>query len=196
LRAGPVREQRPGREEQVVRDELDAELGEDSRLAEGRGFGADDGQVAADLGADCAEAVDGRRCFHVSNVETLGAQFSGEVPCRRDEKEQPLLVPGSAGGHACALDEDNQVVGRVGGRQRPAIAVQVIERDIDDSASHARRHFSEQNFTFSQSRAHFLRHSNGRPHRSQFLGGCPFLSLATRGMTPDYAQKLGAHPFE
>ena len=46
-----------------------------------------------------------------------------------------------------------------------------------------RLHFSEQYFTFSQSLAHFLRHSNGRPQRSQTLGGNPFFVLAS-GVTP------------
>lgn len=36
-------------------------------------------------------------------------------------------------------------------------------------------HFSEQYFTFSQSLAHFLRHSNPRPQRKQILGSKPFL---------------------
>ena len=39
-------------------------------------------------------------------------------------------------------------------------------------------HFSEQYLTFSQSRAHFLRHSKGRPHRAQIFGGKPFLVFA------------------
>ena len=41
-----------------------------------------------------------------------------------------------------------------------------------------RLHFSEQYLTFSQSRAHFLRHSNGRWQRAQTLGANPFLILA------------------
>jgi hypothetical protein len=68
----------------------------------------------------------------------------------------------------------------------------VVERDVQDAFDHPRRHFSEQYFTFAQSRAHFLRHSNGNPHASQTLGGCPFLSLAMRGMPPDYAHQRGA----
>ena len=125
------------------------------------------------------------RCWriHIPNVEALGPQLGGTVPGRRDEEEQSLLVPGASGRHACALDEDNKVVDRVGGRQCAAGSVQVIERHIDNALTPPRRHFSEQYFTFAQSRAHFLRHSNGRPHRSQFLGGCPFLSLATRGIS-------------
>ena len=39
-------------------------------------------------------------------------------------------------------------------------------------------HLSEQYFTFSQSRAHFLRHSNGRLQRWQIFGSKPFLVLA------------------
>ena len=40
---------------------------------------------------------------------------------------------------------------------------------------HPRRHFSEQYTTRSQSRAHFLRHANGRPQRGQtLLGNCDF----------------------
>jgi hypothetical protein len=39
-------------------------------------------------------------------------------------------------------------------------------------------HFSEQYLTFSQSRAHFFRHSKGRLQRWQIFGGKPFLVLA------------------
>jgi hypothetical protein len=39
-------------------------------------------------------------------------------------------------------------------------------------------HFSEQYFTFSQSRAHFLRHSKARLQRWQILGAKPFFVLA------------------
>ena len=39
-------------------------------------------------------------------------------------------------------------------------------------------HFSEQYLTFSQSRAHFLRHSKGRPQVAQIFGGKPFLVFA------------------
>jgi hypothetical protein len=39
-------------------------------------------------------------------------------------------------------------------------------------------HFSEQYLTFSQSRAHFLRHSKGRLHVAQILGGKPFFVFA------------------
>ena len=41
-----------------------------------------------------------------------------------------------------------------------------------------RLHLSEQYFTFSQSRTHFLRHSKGRLHRWQIFGSKPFLVLA------------------
>jgi hypothetical protein len=36
-------------------------------------------------------------------------------------------------------------------------------------------HFSEQYLTFSQSLAHFLRHSNPLPQRKQTFGSKPFL---------------------
>jgi hypothetical protein len=39
-------------------------------------------------------------------------------------------------------------------------------------------HFSEQYFTFSQSLAHFLRHSNSRSQRWQTLGAKPFFTFA------------------
>jgi hypothetical protein len=39
-------------------------------------------------------------------------------------------------------------------------------------------HFSEQYLTLSQSRAHFLRHSKGRPQVAQILGGNPFFVFA------------------
>jgi hypothetical protein len=32
-------------------------------------------------------------------------------------------------------------------------------------------HFCEQNLTLSQSRSHFLRHSNGSPQLAQLFGG-------------------------
>ena len=44
------------------------------------------------------------------------------------------------------------------------------------------RHLSEQYFTFSQSRAHFLRHSNSRLHRRHTLGANPFLIFAFIGL--------------
>ena len=52
-----------------------------------------------------------------------------------------------------------------------------------------RLHFSEQYFTFSQSLAHFLRHSNGRPQRSQTLGGNPFFVLASAVTASGYPPK-------
>jgi hypothetical protein len=39
-------------------------------------------------------------------------------------------------------------------------------------------HFSEQYFTFTQSRAHFLRHSKARLQRWQILGAKPFFVFA------------------
>jgi hypothetical protein len=51
------------------------------------------------------------------------------------------------------------------------VSIQVVERDVEDALDHPRRHFSEQYFTFSQSRSHFLRHSNGNPQRSHTFGG-------------------------
>jgi hypothetical protein len=42
-------------------------------------------------------------------------------------------------------------------------------------------HFSEQYFTFSQSLAHFLRHSNSLSQRWQIFGANPFLTFAFIG---------------
>ena len=44
---------------------------------------------------------------------------------------------------------------------------------------------SEQYLTFSQSLAHFLRHSNSNPQRAHTLGGKPFFIFAfMSGLTP------------
>jgi hypothetical protein len=44
-------------------------------------------------------------------------------------------------------------------------------------------HFSEQYFTFSQSRAHFLRHSKGLAQASQIFGAKPFFVRGMRGIS-------------
>jgi hypothetical protein len=62
----------------------------------------------------------------------------------------------------------------------------VIVCDVEDAFNHdfapADLHFWEQNLTFSQSRSHFLRHSNGNPQLAQVFGAWPFLVCAVRGM--------------
>jgi hypothetical protein len=51
----------------------------------------------------------------------------------------------------------------------------MIEGNEDQFGFHETLHFLEQYLTDSQSLAHFLRHSNFSPQRSQVLGGKPFL---------------------
>jgi len=59
----------------------------------------------------------------------------------------------------------------------------VIKRNVENALGHFDLHFSEQNLTFSQSRCHFLRHSNSSPQDAQIFGAKPFLVLAMRGMS-------------
>ena len=51
-------------------------------------------------------------------------------------------------------------------------------------------HFSEQYLTFSQSLAHFLRHSNCRPHLWQILGGKPFFVFALMESVSVYLKSI------
>jgi len=56
----------------------------------------------------------------------------------------------------------------------------------DDSENQARRHLSEQYFTWSQSRAHFLRHSKSSPQVTHILGENPFFTCAFRTTRKEY----------
>jgi hypothetical protein len=58
--------------------------------------------------------------------------------------------------------------------------MQMIKGQIDDAFHLFSRQRSLQYFTSDQFFAHFLRHSNSRPHRAQTLGAKPFFALATR----------------
>jgi hypothetical protein len=60
--------------------------------------------------------------------------------------------------------------------------MQVIKGDIDNPFHLFSRQRSEQYFTSVQFLAHFLRHSKGKPHRTQILGSKPFLTFAMRDM--------------
>jgi hypothetical protein len=55
---------------------------------------------------------------------------------------------------------------------------------------HKRLHFCEQYLTWSQSRAHFLRHSKGKPHVTQIFGGNPFFVRAVRVIEKRYPRML------
>ena len=86
--------------------------------------------------------------------------------------------------HTPAFNQNNQVGGRISSPQNPKFGVQVVMGNIENPLEAHRLHFSEQYLTFSQSLAHFLRHSKARPHRSQILGSKPFLRLGV----PDIVQ--------
>ena len=58
----------------------------------------------------------------------------------------------------------------------------MIKGYVENALCHFDLHFSEQYLTFSQSRCHFLRHSNSSPQEAQVFGAKPFLVLAMRGM--------------
>jgi hypothetical protein len=51
----------------------------------------------------------------------------------------------------------------------------MIKWNVENALGHFDLHFSEQYLTFSQSRCHFLRHSNSKPQATQTLGAKPFL---------------------
>jgi hypothetical protein len=61
----------------------------------------------------------------------------------------------------------------------------MIERDENQFGFHKPLHFLEQYLTLSQSLAHFLRHSNFKPHVSQVRGSKPFLVFGV-GMPQQY----------
>jgi hypothetical protein len=64
--------------------------------------------------------------------------------------------------------------------------MQVIEWNIDNALHLFSRHRSLQYFTSFQFLAHFLRHSNSSPQRTQVLGANPFLTFAVRGIVGFY----------
>jgi hypothetical protein len=66
--------------------------------------------------------------------------------------------------------------------QRTEFAMQMIKGDIDDPLHFFSRQRSEQYLTSVQFLAHFLRHSKGRPQRTQILGSKPFFTFAVRDM--------------
>ena len=91
-------------------------------------------------------------------------------------------MPRPTGQHALTFDQDDDVGLCIRVSHNPMIKTEVIVRHVKNALEHQPLHFCEQYFTFSQSRAHFLRHSNGRPQRSHVLGANPFLVWAVRGM--------------
>jgi hypothetical protein len=60
----------------------------------------------------------------------------------------------------------------------PSVAAPIEQYQKRIAASPDPLQRSEQYFTFSQSRAHFLRHANGRPHDAHIF--CGRLALAGR----------------
>jgi hypothetical protein len=56
----------------------------------------------------------------------------------------------------------------------------MIKGQIDDALHLFSRHLSLQYLTSGQFFAHFLRHSNSRPQRTQTFGAKPFFVLAMR----------------
>jgi hypothetical protein len=109
------------------------------------------------------------------------------VPSRRQQEEQALLMPVPSGRHAGALNQHHSVLERICGCQYAVFHVELIVWDIENSFEAHLRHFSEQYFTFSQFLAHFLRHSNLRPHFSHVRGGKPFLVFGIGVILQEYA---------
>jgi hypothetical protein len=66
--------------------------------------------------------------------------------------------------------------------QNSKAEIEMIKGNVENALDHFDLHFSEQYLTFSQSRCHFLRHSNSSPQDVQIFGAKPFLVLAKRGM--------------
>jgi hypothetical protein len=99
--------------------------------------------------------------------------------CRKQEVKS-LCVPCARRDHGPTPDHQYLVRGRISALHRTFGETQLVIRNQDQSV-HARLHRSEQYFTFSQSRAHALRHSKGSPQRSHVRGACPFLTRAMRG---------------
>jgi hypothetical protein len=77
--------------------------------------------------------------------------------------------------HPLAFNQHDEISISISYFHCAELNIELIEWDVDDATHDERLHRSEQYFTESQSRCHFLRHSNNRPHRSHFLGAKPFL---------------------
>ena len=119
-------------------------------------------------------------CFALMDDETARAQSHSVVRGSSKQKVQSLCVPGARREHGPTGDHQYLIRGRISAPHRTFGETQLVIRNQDQSV-HARLHRSEQYFTFSQSRAHALRHSNGSPQRSHVRGACPFFVRATRG---------------
>jgi hypothetical protein len=87
-----------------------------------------------------------------------------------------LFVPLSACDHPLALNQNNYVRLFVSNFHCTAFSIELIKGNEDNPSHYLRRHFSELYLTDSQSQAHFLRHSNGRPHVTQTFGANPFFA--------------------
>jgi peroxiredoxin len=74
----------------------------------------------------------------------------------------------------------NTVILGVSTFKRAILTMQMIKRNINNAFHLFSRHRSLQYLTSDQFLAHFLRHSNSRPQRTQTLGAKPFFVLATR----------------
>lgn len=95
--------------------------------------------------------------------------------------------------HRLAFNENYEVVTFICAFKNSKVSMKVIEGDIECALHLPDLHASEQYFTDSQSRAHFLRHSKGRPQVSQSFGGCPFLIRGRDGIRAHRPQSLRAN---
>jgi hypothetical protein len=82
-----------------------------------------------------------------------------------------------------AFNQNNQIVLLIRAFERTKLSMQLIEGDIYGALHLPALQASEQYFTFSQSRAHFLRHSKGRWQRMQSFGAKPFFTRAPCAIT-------------
>ena len=96
-------------------------------------------------------------------------------------------MPVSSLDHGLTLNHDNGIGCGICRGKNTIVAVELIKWHVEQASDHALDpdllHLSEQYLTFSQSRCHFLRHSNSRPQVEHTLGGYPPLVLAIRGIT-------------
>ena len=100
------------------------------KLFERRWFSANNWQLAK-LFASGSQTVNCGFGFDVANRKAPSFGLGGKVPSCRNQKEQPLFVPGATLGHALAFDQDNQVACWVSCFQGTAVKVQVIKWHIN-----------------------------------------------------------------
>ena len=137
---------------------------------------------ALDLGCEAAGIV-GLVEAYIVDCQTALAERLGKVAHRRQHQYYFLLVMPDVGVFFHHLHHQDNVTAWIEVVQRGKVQRQLVAENnsqgIHDEASPrsdagrggAVRQRSEQYFTFTQSRAHFLRQAKGRPHTTQSLVG-------------------------